>query len=297
MENKEEQQYLSLVKQILKEGEKQIDRTNVGTLSVFGPDIMRFSLKDRKIPILTTKKVFWKGVVEELLWMIRGSTDSKELSSRGVTIWDGNGTREYLDSINLKDRSVGDLGPVYGFQWRHFGADYIDCKSDYTSKGTDQLKWLINEIKTKPNSRRLILNSWNASQIHLMSLPPCHVMAQFRVVNNELSCLMTQRSADMGLGVPFNIASYSLLTHLIAHVCGLKVGMFVYSLGDAHIYLNHIEAMKEQIQRTPFSFPTLILPEYKRDKTEIEYLEQLEYKDVRLVDYKSHEKIEMRMAV
>jgi len=296
-QNKEEDQYLSLVKQILRDGEKQEDRTKVGTLSIFGPDIMRFNLGKNSIPVLTTKKVFWRGVVEELLWFIRGSTDVSELSRRGVKIWDPNVTRTYLDSIGLKDRAEGDAGPIYGFQWRHAGAIYVDRKTNYKDKGVDQLKNLIQEIKDNPSSRRLIINSWNVSQLHLMALPPCHVTAQFRVTNRKLSCMMYQRSADMGLGVPFNIASYALLTHLIAHVCGLEAGSFIYTLGDAHIYLNHIEAMQTQLDRKPYIFPTLVLPEYEKNKTEIEYLESLTYDDLKLVDYKCHEKIGMLMAI
>lgn len=295
--NTEEEQYLNLVKQILKYGEKQIDRTKVGTLSIFGPDIMRFSLGNNRIPILTTKKVFWKGVVEELLWMIRGSTDAKELSKRGVKIWDANGTRSFLDSLGFKDREEGDLGPVYGFQWRYSGATYIDCKTNYKGQGVDQLKELIYQIKNNPNSRRLVLNSWSVSQIHLMALPPCHMTAQFRVTNGKLSCMMFQRSADMGLGVPFNIASYCLLTHLLAHVCGLQADKFVYTLGDAHVYINHIEAIEKQIEKKPFPFSTLILPQCANNIDEIEYLENLRYEDIKLINYKCHESIPMKMAV
>ncbi|CAO2617234.1 Thymidylate synthase [Lemmus lemmus] len=185
-------------------GFKKEDRTGTGTLSVFGMQA-RYNLRD-EFPLLTTKRVFWKGVLEELLWFIKGSTNAKELSSKGVKIWDANGSRE------------GDLGPVYGFQWRHFG--------DYSGQGVDQLQKVIDTIKTNPDDRRIIMCAWNPKDLSLMALPPCHALCQFYVVNGELSCQLYQRSGDMGLGVPFNIASYALLTYMIAHITGLKVSCF-----------------------------------------------------------------------
>lgn len=183
---------------------------------------MRYSLKE-SLPLLTTKRVFWRAVVEELLWFIRGSTNALELKEKNVNIWDANSTREYLDSIGLSDRVEGDLGPVYGFQWRHYGAEYKDMYTDYTGKGIDQLKNIIETLKTNPNDRRIIMCSWNPIDLPKMALPPCHCLVQFYVANGELSCMLYQRSADMGLGVPFNIASYALLTNMIAHITGLKV--------------------------------------------------------------------------
>lgn len=183
---------------------------------------MRYSLKE-SFPLLTTKRVFWRAVVEELLWFIRGSTNALELKEKNVNIWDANSTREYLDSIGLSDRVEGDLGPVYGFQWRHYGAEYKDMYTDYTGKGIDQLKNIIETLKTNPNDRRIIMCSWNPIDLPKMALPPCHCLVQFYVANGELSCMLYQRSADMGLGVPFNIASYALLTNMIAHITGLKV--------------------------------------------------------------------------
>jgi len=172
---------------------------------------MRFNLREH-FPLLTTKRVFWRGVAEELLWFISGKTNAKELHDKDIHIWDGNASRAYLDSIGLTDREEWDLGPVYGFQWRHFGAKYVDMYTDYTGQGVDQLAELIHTIKTKPYDRRLVLSAWNPAALKEMALPPCHMFAQFYVANGELSCQLYQRSCDMGLGVPFNIASYALLT-------------------------------------------------------------------------------------
>lgn len=221
----EEYQYLEHIKNILEKGIKREDRTGVGTYGIFGAQ-MRYSLRNNIFPLLTTKRVFWRGVVEELLWFIRGSTNAFELSNKNVHIWDANSTREFLDSVGLSHHEVGDLGPVYGFQWRHFGAKYAGMHADYTNKGIDQLAQVIHTIKTKPTDRRIIMCAWNPIDIPEMALPPCHCLVQFFVANDELSCLLYQRSADMGLGVPFNIASYALLTYMIAHVTGLKVNLF-----------------------------------------------------------------------
>lgn len=209
---------------------------------------MRFNLRDGTFPLLTTKKVFWRGIAEELFWFIQGSTDAKLLQAKNVRIWDGNSTREFLDKAGFPEREEGDLGPVYGFQWRHFGAEYHTCHDDYQGQGVDQLKEIIERIKQNPNDRRIIMCAWNPVDIPKMALPPCHCLVQFYVANGELSCQLYQRSADMGLGVPFNIASYALLTHMIAHITGLKTGDFVHTLGDAHVYLNHIEPLTEQVR-------------------------------------------------
>lgn len=207
----EEHQYLDLIREIIEKGTRKGDRTGVGTLSVFGRT-MRFSLKDDTMPLLTTKKTFWRGLAEELLWFISGDTSAKTLQDKNIHIWDGNGSRESLDKLGLFHREVGDLGPVYGFQWRHFGAEYGTCHDDYTGKGVDQLAELINTIKTNPNDRRMIVSAWNPAALKYMALPPCHMFAQFYVNDGYLSCQMYQRSADMGLGVPFNVSS--LLFHL-----------------------------------------------------------------------------------
>lgn len=225
----EEYQYLDHIRLILEKGIKRDDRTGVGTYSIFGAQ-MRYSLRDNVFPLLTTKRVFWRGVVEELLWFIRGSTNAFELSEKNVHIWDANSTRDFLDSVGLGHYEVGDLGPVYGFQWRHFGAEYRGMHANYNNKGIDQLAEVIRTIKNRPNDRRIIMCAWNPTDLPKMALPPCHCLAQFFVANGELSCLLYQRSADMGLGVPFNIASYALLTYMIAHVTGLKVGISILLL-------------------------------------------------------------------
>ncbi|KAK7208459.1 thymidylate synthase/dCMP hydroxymethylase domain-containing protein [Myxozyma melibiosi] len=296
--NVEEQAYLDLCATILERGEKRLDRTGTGTYSLFAPPQMRFSLRDGRFPLLTTKRVFLRGIIHELLWFVKGSTSSLELKEKDVHIWDGNGSREFLDSVGLSHRAEGDLGPVYGFQWRHFGAEYVDFNTDYSGQGVDQLAELIDKIKHKPYDRRLILSAWNPADMSKMALPPCHMFAQFYVgypdgpdQQGELSCCLYQRSADMGLGVPFNIASYALLTVMIATVCGLKPGEFVHCLGDAHVYLDHVDAMKTQIERTPREFPKLVI---KREVTDID---DFKYEDFEVVGYKPMGKIDMKMSV
>ena len=215
-EHHEEFQYLRLLDKLISEGTEKDDRTGVGTVSTFG-EMMRYDLAET-FPLLTTKSVFWRGVVEELLWFVRGQTDANILKDKGIHIWDGNTSREFLDGLGLKDRAVGDIGPGYGFQWRHFGAKYVDAHTDYTGQGVDQLAEIIHTIKTNPNSRRMILTAWNPAALREMALPPCHMMAQFYVKDNKLSCMLYQRSCDIGLGVPFNIASYALLLCMMAQV-------------------------------------------------------------------------------
>merc|ERR1712032_1546697 len=210
------------IREIIEKGVPTDDRTGVGTRAMFGK-MMRFDLR-KSFPLLTTKRTFWRGVLEELLWFVRGDTNAKHLSDKGVKIWDANGSREFLDKRGLSHREEGDLGPVYGFQWRHFGAKYRDMHTDYTGEGVDQLAECIRKIKEDPNDRRILLSAWNPG---------------------ELSCLMYQRSCDMGLGVPFNIASYSLLTCMMAQVCGLKPGEFIHTLGNAHVYKNHVDPLQE----------------------------------------------------
>nr|BEG23066.1 thymidylate synthase [Macronycteris gammaherpesvirus 1] len=283
----EEYQYLNTVKNILTHGMLRENRTKVKTLSIFG-DHAKYSLKDQ-FPLLTTKRVFWRGVLEEVLWFVRGCTDSNELSKRGVKIWDANGSRNFLVQTGNGNRLEGDLGPIYGFQWRHFGATYKDCHTNYVGQGIDQLKNIITEIKNNPFSRRLILSAWNPCDLHLMVLPPCHVMCQFYVANNELSCQLYQRSGDMGLGVPFNIASYSLLTYMIAHLTGLQPGYFLHTIGDAHIYLNHVEPLKTQLQREPKPFPKLHIIR------KVSNIEDFTVKDFILEGYYHHPPINMQV--
>lgn len=285
----EEYQYLEAINRIIEHGTERGDRTGVGTKSIFGMQF-RYSLRD-VFPLLTTKRVFWRGVAEELLWFIKGSTNANLLAEKNVRIWDANGSRAFLDNLGFTDREEGDLGPVYGFQWRHFGAEYKDMHADYTGQGVDQLQQVIDTIKNKPNDRRIIMCAWNPKDLPLMALPPCHAFVQFFVADGELSCQLYQRSADMGLGVPFNIASYALLTYMIAHVTGLKPGDFVHTTGDTHVYLNHIEPLKEQLQREPRDFPKLVI------KRKVESIEDFTMDDFEIQDYKPHPKIQMDMAV
>ena len=295
--NKEEQGYLDLVQNIIDNGEFRPDRTGTGTYSLFAPPQLRFNLSNGTFPLLTTKKVFMKGILHELLWFIKGSTDAKLLSEKGVKIWEGNGSREYLDSLGLTDRREGDLGPVYGFQWRHFGAEYKDCDSDYSNQGFDQLAEVINTLKTNPYDRRIIMSAWNPPAFKEMALPPCHVFCQFYVnfpkdgSKPRLSCQMYQRSCDMGLGVPFNIASYALLTYMIAMVVDMEPGEFIHVMGDAHVYSNHVDAVKEQLQRTPRTFPKLNI------KRKVNDIDDFKFEDFEVVDYDPYGPIKMKMAV
>jgi len=285
-----ELQYINLIKHILKNGISKDDRTGIGTLSIFSYN-MTFNLRE-SFPLLTTKKVYWKGVVEELLWFISGSTDSNILKEKGVKIWEGNSSREFLDSRGLSHYDQGDIGAGYGFQWRHFGAKYTNMYDSYEGKGIDQLKDVIYKIKNTPDDRRIIMSAWNPSDIDKMALPPCHIFIQFWVDTNkkELHSQMYQRSCDVGLGVPFNIASYALLTCIIAKLCDLTPGDFHYCMGDTHIYKNHIDAMKLQITRDPYDFPKINI----KDITDID---NIKFDDIELIDYKYYENIKMNMAI
>jgi len=289
--NTEEMQYLDMCRDIIENGVSRGDRTGTGTLSKFGTQ-MKFSLRNGTLPLLTTKRTFWRGVAEELLWFIQGNTNANDLAAKDIHIWDGNGSREFLDSRGLQYEE-GDLGPVYGFQWRHFGAEYKDMHTDYSGKGIDQLASCIEKIKNNPEDRRIIMSAWNPADLDIMALPPCHMFCQFYVdtKSNELSCLMYQRSADMGLGVPFNIASYALLTHMIAQVTGRKPGDFVHTIGDAHVYLNHVDALKEQLERTPRPFPKLKINPEKRN------IDDFVFGDFEVVGYNPYKSIKMKMAV
>ncbi|KAL6122718.1 hypothetical protein NUSPORA_00247 [Nucleospora cyclopteri] len=288
--NKEEEQYLNLIKEILKNGENVSDRTGTGTRRLFGRS-MRYSLENNAFPLLTTKKVAYNTIMRELIFFIRGETDNKILRKQNVRIWDGNSTREYFDSIGI-DRETDDLGPVYGFQWRHCGAKYKTCHDDYTGKGIDQLQNVIDQIKKNPTSRRLVVCAWNPCQLNEMALPPCHCLFQFQVSQGKLSCILYQRSCDVGLGVVFNIASYAALTIIVAKLCNLEAGEFIHFMGDVHIYNDHIEALLTQIERKPFAFPTLKLKEKEYNK-----LEDFEFEDFILENYESHPPIKMKMSV
>lgn len=288
----EEHQYLNLIKDIIEHGSIEEGR-NGKTRVKFGSS-MRFSLSDGKIPILTTKRVAVKTCFEELLWFIRGCTSNLELQAKNVHIWDANSTREFLDSRGLYDRELGDLGPVYGFQWRHFNAKYVDSKTDYTGQGIDQLQTIIDDLKDPEmrTSRRMILTAWNPCQLEEMALPPCHMTCQFHVRDGKyLSCAMFQRSGDVGLGVPFNIASYSMLTHILANHCGLIADEFVYFLGNCHIYEDHLDALKEQIERVPMDFPTIRIKNI-RESIDDYTMDDIEW----TTPYLSHTQIKMKMS-
>ena len=288
--NPEEQQYLDLIKRLFSNGSKETTR-NGNVISTFG-NMMRFSLKDGNLPLLTTKKVAWKTCFKELFWFIKGSTNNQELKDKNVHIWDANASREFLDSRNLTYEE-NDLGPVYGHQWRHFNAPYENCHSDYSGEGVDQLQNIIEMLKdpTQRSSRRMVISAWNPCQIDQMALPPCHILFQFYVRENKyLSCSMYQRSGDVGLGVPFNIASYSLLTHIIAKHCGLVADEFVYFLGNAHIYEEHIEPLKKQVERLPYEFPQIKINKV-HDSIEEYTLDDITW----ISEYTFHHPIKMNM--
>ena len=290
-QNHEENQYTDLIKRILEKGSEEQSR-NGTVLSVFG-NSMRFSLQNGTVPLLTTKKVAWKTCFKELMWFVKGSTSNDELRAKKVYIWNDNSSREFLDSRGLTNNREGDLGPVYGHQWRHFNAPYENCDTNYSGKGVDQLQNIINELKdpAKRTSRRLVMSAWNPVQLDEMALPPCHILAQFNVREGKyLSCALYQRSGDVGLGVPFNIASYSFLTHIIAKHCDLIADEFVYFLGNAHIYEDHIEPLKTQITQTPFSFPKMAIKN-KYDEIERYTLDDIEW----IEEYKHHQTIKMKM--
>jgi thymidylate synthase len=262
-------QYLDLCQRILSEGVEKGDRTGTGTISVFGHQ-MRFDLSEG-FPLLTTKKLHTKSIIHELLWFLQGSTNIAYLKENGVRIWD-----EWADE-------EGELGPVYGKQWRSFaGAD---------GKTVDQIQWVVDEIKRNPNSRRLIVTAWNPTEVDDMALPPCHCLFQFYVSEGRLSCQLYQRSGDTFLGVPFNIASYALLTHMIAHVTGLLPGEFIHTLGDAHLYLNHLPQIQEQLTRTPYSLPTLKLND------SVTSIFDFKFEDIAILNYQSHPHIKGLVAV
>ena len=308
--NPEEYQYLNIIHKIISTGTWEEGR-NGRTKSIFG-EMMRFSLANGRIPILTTKQTAWKTCLKELLWFIRGETDNRVLQEQGVHIWDGNTSREFLDSRGLNHYREGLIGPGYGFQWRHFGGEYdaatgkglaaslatglaaglAEGQTTGLAAGIDQLRQIIDALKdpTQRTSRRLIMTAWNPLQLDEMALPPCHMICQFNVHDgNKLSCAMTQRSCDELLGVPFNIASYSFLTHLIAHHCGLEAYEFVYFKGNCHLYEEHIEAAKTQLQRTPFAFPTLEIRNLR------ENIEEYIVDDFIVKGYESHEAIKAKM--
>ena len=279
-------QYLNLLNDVLDNGVDHNDRTGVGTLSVFGRQI-RFNLQDQ-FPIITTKRISFRWIAEELFWFLSGNTNEKLLREKGITIWREWATQEQVAKFG---REEGDLGPVYGYLWRSFGGHYPDLD------GVDQIERLIDMIKINPNSRRLIVSGWDPDQCDKVALPPCHTLFQFKVESEKiLHCQLYQRSADAFLGVPFNISSYSLLTYLIAHVCNLEVGEFVHTFGDVHIYKNHIEHVKTQLDREVFDLPRLVIND-RHCCGGLDGLLSINYDDLELVNYKCHPKIKADVAV
>ena len=283
--SKNEQAYLDLLQHVLTHGTEKGDRTGTGTLSHFGAQL-RFDLADG-FPLLTTKKVHFKSIVYELFWFLSGSTHVDYLQENGVRIWNEWATAEQTARFN---RPAGDLGPVYGHQWRNYGATK-DENGIYNNDGIDQISQVIEQIKNNPNSRRLIVSGWNPGEAEQVALPPCHTLFQFFVADNKLSCQLYQRSADLFLGVPFNIASYALLTHIVAQVCGLEVGEFVWTGGDCHIYQNHRQQVELQLTRELYTLPTLTL---NPDVTDIF---AFTYDDISVDGYVSHPAIKAKVAV
>ncbi|MBX3291615.1 MAG: thymidylate synthase [Acidobacteria bacterium] len=279
-------QYHDLLRHILANGVRHEDRTGVGTISTFGYQT-RFDLREG-FPIVTTKRVPFRWVAEELFWFLSGSTNDADLQARGVDIWEEWATPEQTARFG---RDAGDLGPVYGYLWRSFGGDYPEMN------GVDQIARLIREIETNPNSRRLIVTGWNPATCDEVALPPCHTLFHFKVENERtLHCQLYQRSADAFLGVPFNISSYALLTHLVAHVCGLEVGDFIHTFGDLHIYSNHVDQVNELLSREPFELPTLALADAEK-LMGLDGLLNFKFENLKLENYRHHGKIAAPVAV
>ncbi|MEN2499516.1 MAG: Thymidylate synthase [Marteilia pararefringens] len=254
---------------------------------------MTYTLLQHTLPLFTTKRMAIKSIIHELLWFLKGSTDGQVLLDKKVNIWRDNGSREFLDSRGLNHYKENDLGPIYGFQWRHFGAEYKDCKSDYSNQGIDQLKEAIETIKSNPNDRRIIVVAWNPSDLKKMALPPCHLFFQFYVEDNRyLDCLMYQRSCDMALGVPFNVTSYSILTHIIAKLTNLEARHFIHTLGNYHVYENHIDNLRKQVELEPKEFPKLEIVDRGQKKVEDFVID-----DFIIQDYESHPRIVYDMVV
>lgn len=284
--NPEEDNYLNLFKKVIATGTHRNDRTGAGTISTFG-ERLEFSLKNGVIPVLTTKRVPFKTVAKELLWFISGKTNTKILEAQGVNIWKGNTSKEFLSQRGLPYEE-GDLGPGYGFQWRHAGAVYRGMDHDYHGEGVDQLQNMINSLLRDPFSRRIMMSAWNAADLDRMALPPCHVLFQLYVTEKDgqrwLSGQLYQRSVDSFIGEPFNIASYALLIHIIAKIVGMQADRLIMTFGDYHIYKNHVDQVNEQLARTPFAFPTL---RFTRDLLG-ESIDSVILDDFELVDYQSH---------
>ena len=285
-----EEGYLKLVDRILTHGVLRSNRTGTPAYSIFGASLS-FDLKEG-FPLLTTKRMATKSIVHELLWFIGGKTDANILTEQGVPIWKGNSSREFLDQRGLTNYRPGDCGPIYGFQWRHSGAQYVECDTDYTDQGIDQLQGIIDQLKKDPTDRRMVMCSWNPSDLSKMALPPCHILVQFYVdVNKELHATMYQRSADMGLGVPFNIASYALLMHIVGQRTGFLPARLNLVFGDCHIYKDHEGPLRQQLLREVKKPPYLLMA------SEPKTVEGYRFSDFVFLDYNPDSPISMKMAV
>lgn len=319
--NQEEQNYLNLLGDILANGSERTDRTQIGTYGLFGTQL-RFSLENNVVPMLTTKRLFARGVIEELLFFLRGETDTKKLEAIGVNIWKGNTSRESLDKRGLNDLPEGDMGKGYGWQWRKFGAytkkpmksiieypgsveiwgemvyDSVSGMLRYNKypdpKGVDQLEQVIHTLKTNPTDRRIIMSAWNPQQLDEAVLPPCHTFVQFYADNNKLSSQFYMRSVDSFLGLPFNILSYAILTRIIAKTVGMQAKELIFVGGDTHCYRNHVEQVAEQISRVPYDFPTMTI---NAELNNVADIENLKYADFEFQDYQCHPAIKAEMAV
>ena len=293
-----ERVYLDLINNVLENGVLRRDRTAIGTKSIFGYQ-MRIPIQ-HAFPLLTSKRMFWKGIVEELLWFLRGDTDVRILQEKGVHIWDGNTTPEYLETRGLSHYETipGECGPIYGFQFRHFGAQYKTCHDDYNQQGYDQVAEVLRLIREEPTSRRIMISLWNPPDLDKQILPPCHVLYQFYVNEEErtLSCSMYQRSGDIGLGIPFNIASASLMTYIFAHLTGLQPGELIHTIGDAHIYQNHLDIIEEQLLKKIYPWPKLVIkPRSTITNEPHTRIEDFGFEDFELMGYISEEPIKMKM--
>jgi len=291
-------QYLELVQDILENGEEKGDRTGTGTMSVFGR-MMRFDLS-KGFPLITTKKMFWRGIVEELLFFLRGDTNTKVLEEKGIKIWKGNTSREFLDQRGLTEYPEGEAGPIYGSQWTNWNGTYEAKMVEGVrlvvkrKDGYNQLEKLIQTLKENPNDRRMIVSAWNVGDLSKMCLPPCHQEFQCYVANGKLSLMWKQRSVDFGLGAGFNIASYATLTHIFAQLCGYEVGDLIFVGGDVHLYSNHLDQVVEQLTRTPYPLPQLKI---NKELNSLKDVEQLEFSDFELIGYQAHPAIKMDMAI
>jgi thymidylate synthase len=315
---KNEEGYIVLLKDVLEGGETKITR-NGEVLSQFG-HMIEFDYISELFPLITTKKVFFRGIVEELLWFLRGSTNANELKDKNVNIWNGNSSRAYLDSVGLSNYAEGELGPVYGWQWRKFGKQYKAYKEDkenndvvdqsisidsienseHIVRGYDQLKFVLTELLKDNNSRRAVLSAWNPCDLNKMALPPCHILYIFNKTIDGLCCHLTLRSSDLFLGLPFNIASCALLTIIIAHVLHINASKICLSICDSHIYAEHIEQVKKQIELEIYNSPKVIINKYPPHldssiEEKIEWIEKLSYEDFELINYKSHNRLNALM--